>query len=214
MSETTLREVRVSPAIRAEFPGLRLFECSLRFAPGPSAPGVVEQLRHLSSRFTGARAVALRTDPVPQAYRLFLRLLGVDPDTQRSPAEQAALGRLMDGAYTPRDRLSDALLLAIIETGVPVWALDETAIDGPLEVREARAGETLGRGPYANGLPAGRLVVADSERPVAVLMDAPVADAAAGAATPAVRLYTVQVEGVPSIHVDEALDLCVEALGS
>ena len=52
-------------------------------------------------------------------------------------------------ASRSRGPLDDALLVALVETGVPVWALDAARLDGPLGLRGARAGERLGEGEYA-----------------------------------------------------------------
>ena len=83
-----------------------------------------ERLRHLANRFRGAEAVLMRTRPIPHAYRVFFRHIGLDPDAQRTPVEQRALERLMHGGFRSAGIVEDALTIAIMETGVPVWALD------------------------------------------------------------------------------------------
>jgi DNA/RNA-binding domain of Phe-tRNA-synthetase-like protein len=83
-----------------------------------------------------------------------------------------------------------------METGVPVWALDSAAVEGPLRLRAAQAGE---------GVPAGRLVVAGAGRPLAVLFGAVSPDAGVTERTREMVLFTVAVPGVPPIHVEEAL---------
>ena len=45
--------------------------------------------------------------------------------------------------------------VAVVETGVPVWALDAERVNGPLGLRGARAGERLGAGRYAHDLAPG-----------------------------------------------------------
>jgi DNA/RNA-binding domain of Phe-tRNA-synthetase-like protein len=106
----------------------------------------------------------------------------------------------------------DALLIALVETGVPVWALDEGACAGELGIREALARERLGEGPYAHELPAGRLVVADDRGPAGVLFGDLAPDRVPSPATGALRVFAVQVAGVPDLHVEEALWACAEAL--
>ena len=64
----------------------------------------------------------MRTKPVPQAYRAFFRQIGLDPDVQRIPSEQAALARLVQGGFRSVDLIADACLIALVETGVPVAA--------------------------------------------------------------------------------------------
>ena len=121
---------------------------------GPSTREVSERLRELSNRFRGARAVGVRREPVPAAYRVFFRQIGLDPTSVRTPIEAAVLERMLRGGFLGGGLLADVLLIALIDTGVPVWALDADSVDGPLGIRPSREGERLGRsrGP---GLPPG-----------------------------------------------------------
>jgi DNA/RNA-binding domain of Phe-tRNA-synthetase-like protein len=205
---------RVDADLQAEFPGLRLWWASHEVATTRTPRGLRERLAHLSGRVHGAQAVRLRTDPVPHAYRVFFRHVGLDPDTHRVPAEAAVVDRLLHGGFRSRGLVEDALLLATAETGVPLWALDEAAITGPLTLRPADAGERLGRGEYASDLATGTLVVADDAGPVAELFSDPVVPHAPGRATTAVRIFSVQVPGVPSVHVEEAFWQAGQALDS
>jgi DNA/RNA-binding domain of Phe-tRNA-synthetase-like protein len=154
----------------------------------------------------------MRNEPVPHAYRTFFRGVGLDPDTTRTPIEAAALERLMRGAFRASNLIDDALLVALLETGVPVWALDDALVDGPLGIRPSRGGERLGEGALAADLPDGRLVVADTVTPVAELFGAVSPGHAVSLQTTRVRLFTIQVPGVPVIHVEEALWTTVESL--
>jgi DNA/RNA-binding domain of Phe-tRNA-synthetase-like protein len=154
----------------------------------------------------------MRREPVPAAYRVFFRHVGLDPDVQRTPIEEAALDRLLQGGFTSRGMLDDALLIAVVETGVPVWALDADRVDGPLGLRGAQAGERLGEGEYAPDLAPGRLVVADASAPVAVLFGDVAPSRQPGRETKLLRLFTVAVPGVPALHVEEALFGCADAL--
>jgi len=202
----------IDPEIAAEFPELRLWSLRLEATPGRSGPGLRERLRGLSSRFHGAHAIKLRTDPIPHAYRVFFRHIGIDPDTDRTPVEAAALDRLVQGGFRSRGRIEDALLIAVAETGVPAWALDDATLEGELGIRPATDGEQLGRAELADDLRPGRLVVADERSPVAELFGDPAPGHAVTSATTALRVYTVQPAGVPTIHVEEALWLVTEAL--
>ena len=195
-----------------ELPELALFSLVVAAAPGRSSRGMRERLRLLSDRFHGARAVALRREPVPAAYRAFFRQVGMDPDAERTPVEAAAMKRLMDGGFAPTNSVDDALLLAVVETGVPVWALDEERLDGPIGLRAARRGERMGEGEFAHDAPPGRIVVADARGPVALLFGLIAQSHVPSKRTRRMRLFSVQVAGVPPIHVEEALWLCAEAL--
>jgi DNA/RNA-binding domain of Phe-tRNA-synthetase-like protein len=138
------------------------------------------------------------------AYRAFFRQIGLDPDATRIPSEEAAVARLLHGGFRSTDLLADALLIALVETGVPVWALNADLVEpGGLGIRTTVEGEPFGETGHA--LPAGRLVVAD-ERQLHALLFGPLApDHAAGPRTPRVALFAVAVAGVPAIHVEEAL---------
>jgi len=203
----------VDAELAQELPELALWTVIAGEPPARrSPPEVRERLGMLASRFRGADAVELRRRPVPHAYRVFFRQIGLDPDEQRTPVEEAAMRRLMHGGFESRGALEDALLLAVVETGVPVWALDDGSLDGPLGIRGARAGEQRPRADgFADDLPAGRLVVADAAGPVAVLFGEPDARHAVTRATTRIRLFTLQVAGVPDVHVEEAFWTALDA---
>lgn len=202
----------IDAELAAEFPELRLATVGVACVPAASPLGLRQQLRHLSDRINGARAIRLRRDPVPSAYRVFFRLVGLDPDATLVGVEQAALDRLLSGDYRSAGLVDDALLLALVETGVPVYAIDEATLSGPLGVRPARAGERLGQGPYDPDLVPGRLMLADAERPVGVLLGPVAPEHRVTGASRSLRLVAVGVAGVPRIHVEEALFGCAEAL--
>jgi DNA/RNA-binding domain of Phe-tRNA-synthetase-like protein len=202
----------VEREVALEWPELRLLSLAVDARPGRSSRGLRERLRVLSDRFYGARAVTLRREAVPAAYRAFFRQVGIDPDAERTPVEAAAVRRLMDGGFASTNRVDDALLIAVVETGVPVWALDDDRLDGPIGLRAATPGERLGEGEYAHDAPPGRIVVADARGPLAVLFGRIADSHVPGGSTRRMRLFAVQVAGVPAIHVEEALSTCAEAL--
>jgi len=196
VSEPPLVEGEVAPELAEEWPGLRLASMTFPFAPGKSPPELRERLRLLSDRFRGPQAIALRRQPIPQAYRIFFRHVGLEPDERRVPVEALALERMKHGGFRSRNLLDDAITIAVMETSVPVWALDAAGLEGDLRLRAAGAGE---------GQPAGRLVVADAARPVAVLFGEISAGAGVTERTREMVLFSVAVPGVPPIHVEEAL---------
>ena len=152
----------------------------------------------------------MRTQPIPHAYRVFFRQIGLDPDVTRVPSEDAAVARLLHGRFVSHDGIRDALLLALLETGVPVWALDAERVDaGGLGIRTTGPGDMLGP---EMPIPAGRLVVADAARIHAVLFGDVARAHQPGPRTDRIALYAVGVEGVPLLHLEEALWVCLEAL--
>lgn len=204
----------VAEELRAELPGLGIVSLAL---PAPrvrrSPQGVRDHLAMLSTRFRGADALALRQRPVPHAYRVCFRHVGLDPDATRTPVEAAAIERLVQGGFVSRGLLDDALTIALVETGVPIWALDADAVHGELSLRLARADERLGGGDGLP-LPAGQIVVADARVPLAPLFGEPVATVLPTRRTTRLRLYALPVDGVPRVHVAEALWQCADALGA
>jgi DNA/RNA-binding domain of Phe-tRNA-synthetase-like protein len=156
----------------------------------------------------------MRTHPIPHAYRAFYRQVGLDPDAARIPSEEVAVRRLLQGRFQSRDTLKDALLIGLVETGVPVWALDARRVEvDSLGIRAASSGERLGSSAEGLSLPAGQLVVADASRVHASLFGEPASDHAPGLGEQRIVLYAVAVEGVPAIHVEEALWICTDLLG-
>lgn len=205
----------IAPELTAEFPGLRLHWTTLEARVRASPSDVRRRLRELSDRVAGAGVVAMRTQPIPHAYRAFYRQVGLDPDAARIPSEEAAVRRLLQGRFQSRDTLRDALLIGLVETGVPVWALDAGRVEvDTLGIRMAVSGERLGSAPDGLTLPAGQLVVADAGCVHASLFGEPAAGHAPrpGPGTQRIVLYAVAVEGVPAIHVEEALWVCADIL--
>jgi DNA/RNA-binding domain of Phe-tRNA-synthetase-like protein len=203
----------VVPELQAEFPGLRLAWLTVQCRGGPSPRDVQRRLAGLSNRFRGASVVAMRTQPIPHAYRAFFRQVGIDPDASRIPSEEAAVSRLLHGGFRSHGLVDDALLIAVVETGIPVWALDASLVDvGGLGIRASVAGERLGEGEYAATLAPGRLVVADAHQVHALLFGDIAPGHGVGPRTERLALFAVGVEGVPDIHLEETLWMCVEVL--
>jgi DNA/RNA-binding domain of Phe-tRNA-synthetase-like protein len=203
-----------SEEVQRELPGLRVVHARASLGRGreDSPPTVRQRLRELSNRWAGPHAINLRRQPIPSAYRVFFRQIGLDPDVVRTPIEEAMLVRMLQGGFYSNNLLADSLLIALVDTGVPVWALDPALIDGPLGVRPSREGEPLGRSPAALRLPAGRLVVADASTALAILFGEIAPGHAAQAVAGELTLFTLQVPGVPSLHVEEALWMCQSML--
>lgn len=201
----------VEQRLKAEFPGLTLAWMTVDFRPGAAPLWVRRRLQALSDRVGGASVVAMRTQPIPHAYRAFFRQIGLDPDAARIPSEEAAVARLLHGSFRSAGLLSDALLIALVETGVPVWALKADLVDaGGLGIRITEPGERFGS--VTEPLPPGRLVVADASRVHALLFGSLAPGHAASAKTKRVALFAVGVKGVPAIHIDEALWTCGDVL--
>ena len=131
------------------------------------------------------RALSDRIPRVPDSdpYAIAMTRLGIDSPP---PAEVALRDRLVRGAYRSRGLLADALLIAVVETGVGVWAVD--AVD-ELRIEE------------------GCVVGGDLRVP---LFTAP-----PKVSSPRVTLFGVVVPGVAVGVVEEAVQIAAEiAAGS
>jgi DNA/RNA-binding domain of Phe-tRNA-synthetase-like protein len=198
----------VAAELREELPGLRLSYTVVGRGSGRSPHELRERLRALSDRFTGAHAINLRHKPIPWAYRVFYRHIGLDPDVQRTPIEGLALERMKHGAFRSRSVLDDALTIAIVESGVALRAFDADRLTEPIGIRPSAPGEQLEGRP--GDLPAGTLVIADQRRPLALLFGALAAGRGVVPRTSRTLIAGVGVSGVPDIAVTEALWLAAD----
>jgi DNA/RNA-binding domain of Phe-tRNA-synthetase-like protein len=206
-----------SPDVEQELPELRLVSCEAQVLRPEAVTAVTPRdikarLHGLSNRFRGARAINVRREPVPAAYRVFFHQIGLDPEVVHTPIEAAVRERMLRGGFLPGGLLDDVLLIALLDTGIPVWALAEDAVEGRLGIRASVEGERLGRSSAAPSLQAGRLVVADASAPLAVLFGELAPGHRPAAATRRLRLFALAVAGVPGLYVEEALWTCRTAL--
>ena len=193
----------VAPLLRDEFPGLGIAWTEVDGPSGRSPAPVRERLRELSDRFHGGHAVHMRERPIPWAYRVFFRQIGLDPDHSRTPVEELALMRMKSGGFKSRNQLDDALTIATIETGVALRAFDAEKVDGRLGVRDSGPGESLEGRP--SELPQGTLVIVDEHRPLGLLFGATADGRGVQPRTRRIIVAAIQVKGVPAIAVEEAL---------
>jgi DNA/RNA-binding domain of Phe-tRNA-synthetase-like protein len=207
LPELDLRDGWVDPELAEEFPEIGVLYAPVEARPGRSAPSVRDRLRQLANRYTGSHVVHMRQDPVPWAYRVFYRQVGIDPDTERTAAEQVALDRLKVGGFQSKNSVDDALTIAIAETGVPVIALDADKVGKAIGLRLSRPGERLAGG---RPLTARQLVVADEDRALAVLFGEIDEGAGVSRETKRMVLAALSVKGVPRISVEEALWIAAE----
>ena len=195
--EPALVAVAIDARVADEHPGLRVWTTRIDARTARTPPELRDRLRRLADRFRGPEAIAMRTRPVPWAYRVLYRHLGIDPDVVRTPIEELVLERLLTGGFAPRGLPEDALALATLETGVPVYAVDADRLEGVLELA-----------PDAGG----RLVLADGAGTVAVLFGSPEPDRAPSRRTRALALLAVQAPGVDDLFVEEAVWTAVAAM--
>ena len=205
-----LRREPVAHDLRAEFPELAIWTATMEAGPGPSPAPLARRLKRMRERLSAARATGVRDESTPWAYRVFARRLGVRPEATHSPAEEAALQRVGPEGVESRGLPDDALLMAALETGVPVLAFDADRLEGTLSLRLAAAGERLGDS--GRELAPGEGVIADRLRPVAALFADTDPEREVGPETSRVMLAALQVKGVPDMSVQEALWTAIEIL--
>jgi DNA/RNA-binding domain of Phe-tRNA-synthetase-like protein len=199
----SIQRCEIAPELAAEFPGLALHWIAIESGSGPTPRAVRDRLKDMSNRISGPRAVQMRQETVPWAYRVFFRQVGIDPDERRTPIEQIVLDRLKHGGFRAQNLLDDAMTIATFETGVSLVAFDADKIEPPLHLRLADPGELMG--PAGRPLSSGQIVVADAQRALAVLFADLDADAGVTPSTRRMAMAAVQVEGVPDIAIEEAL---------
>jgi DNA/RNA-binding domain of Phe-tRNA-synthetase-like protein len=202
----------IAPHVAAEFPGLGISSIAVEGRPRRSPRPVARRLGELSDRFYGSHAIHMRERPVPWAYRVFFRQIGLDPDQTRTPVEQLALERLQRGAFRARGLPEDALTIATVETGVALRAFDADRIEGALCIRDSAPGESLAGRP--GKLAQGTLVIADERRPAGLLFGATGEGREVSGDSRRIALAAIQVEGVPQMAVDEALWLAAGTLAA
>jgi DNA/RNA-binding domain of Phe-tRNA-synthetase-like protein len=202
----------VAPHVAEELPGLGVAWVEVAARPARSPAAVLGKLRDLSDRFYGSHAVHLRERPIPWAYRVFFRQIGLDPDRTRTPIEQLALDRLHDGAFKTQGMPADALTIATVETGVALRTFDAERKKGKLCIRDSGPGESL---PGRSGeLAHGTLVLADERAPLELLFGGEPGPDRVGRDTRRVAIVAVQVKGVSQMSVDEALWLASTAIAA
>jgi DNA/RNA-binding domain of Phe-tRNA-synthetase-like protein len=204
------RQGWVAPRLSAEFPGLGISWVEVDAKPGRSPEPLRHRLQDLSNRTYGAEAIRLRERPIPWAYRVFFRQIGLDPDRTRTPVERLTLDRLHDGGFRSQGLPRDALTIAIVETGVALRAFDAEALTGALCIRDSAPGERLAG--EAVDLAGGTLTIADERAPAAVLFGPAAEGIAVSRETRRVAVVAVQVKGVPQIAVEEALWMAAATL--
>jgi DNA/RNA-binding domain of Phe-tRNA-synthetase-like protein len=208
--EPAPRQGWVAPHIASEFPGLGIAWVEVDAKPGKSPEPVRQRLRDLSDRTYGSQAIRLRERPIPWAYRVFYRQIGLDPDRTRTPVEQLTFDRLHDGGFRTRGMPADALNIAIVETGVALRAFDADRVEGGLCIRDSAPGEALAGQP--GELAQGTLTIADDSQPLGLLFGSTAEGSEVEEKSRRVAIAAVQVKGVPQIAVEEALWMAAATL--
>jgi DNA/RNA-binding domain of Phe-tRNA-synthetase-like protein len=115
-----------------------------------------------------------------------------------------------DGRFRSQNRLDDALTIAIAEVGVAVQAFDADKVSGRIGMRLSADDEQFeGR---TSALPTGTIVIADEERPLAILFGAVAKGRQVTRASKRTTLVAIRVKGVPDVALEEALWVASSAM--
>ena len=87
-------------------------------SPVISPADVQQRLRSQSSRFRGAARSRSAASRYRRPTASSIRQIGLDPDVQRTPIEEAVLERMLRGAFPSGGLLADVLLIAMLDTSV------------------------------------------------------------------------------------------------
>lgn len=200
----------VEPGLAEEFPGLGLAVTTVSAGGGRSPEPLKERLRELSNRFGGQQAILLRQQPIPWSYRVFFRHIGLDPDETPTPIEEVSLNRMRDGRFKSRNRVDDALTIAVAEVGVAMIAFDADKVEGRLGMRLAAEDERFeGR---TSALLTGTILIADEKRPLSILFKQTAEGRAVDRKTARTTLVAIKVRGVPDVALEEALWIAASAM--
>jgi DNA/RNA-binding domain of Phe-tRNA-synthetase-like protein len=200
----------VDRALAEEFPGLSIVTTTLTVGAGRSNEALKARLRTLSDRFGGAQAIQLRQQAIPWAYRVFFRHIGLDPDRQPTPIEQLALDRMRGGRFKSENRVDDSLTIAMVESGVAIQAFDADRVEGRLGLR--LSAEEEGFEGRVSPLPDGTIVIADEQRPLAVLFGKKAEGRGVTSKTKRTALAAIGVRGVPDVALEEGLWIAASAM--
>jgi DNA/RNA-binding domain of Phe-tRNA-synthetase-like protein len=193
--------------LRDDFPGIGVV--ALDCAVGNGAPErVARRMGVVSQRIDGRNAASMQLDAIPAAYRRLARQLGLDPDVDGTPLAALLRERIRWGRLPSVGVVRDACTCAMLETGVPVFALPLDEVTGDLGLTVAREGEVL-PGHAGSPLGAGAVVISDLSRPLALAMLPPALEPAPRAD---VLLYALRAPGVADLELEEALWLAAGLL--
>lgn len=198
MVDIEAEEGWVDHVVAREFPELRMRYTVIDAGPVKSPVEMQHRLDDISTRFRGRKAMELPSKPIPSAYRVFQRQVGLNPETHPSPIEAVSRDRILRGTFISRNRLLDALLIATIESQIAIAVVDADTVDLPLGIRQVRTDD-------ATELPDGTLAIADANGVVAELLGPPEPPNEVHLHTTRTAVVAVGVAGIADWMLEDAL---------
>lgn len=170
---------------------------------------VIEQDPRLDAPLQAAEASVREHPPeLRAAVRTMYKRVGLDP-TKTRPSSEALLRRVRQGGALPRiNAMVDVCNWCSLEFQLPYGLYDCAAIDGPVELRLGRSGESYPGIRKDEVHVAGRLTLADARGP----FGNPTSDSARTMVTVATRQALVVVfapAGLDTHHLGQVLDVTV-----
>ena len=200
-----LQRAPVATELRERFPELSLWTAVVD-AGARATPAAIERRLVSGKRAHAPAAIGIHGESTPWAYKVFVRRLGMDPDSPQTAVDALVLRRA--GSTEPHGLPDDALAIAAAETGVPILAFDADRLEGELWLRSARDGEQVGGDAVASGTP----VLADDRRAVATPFGARERATEVTRATARTALAALQVKGIADVSIEQALWTAIEIL--
>lgn len=102
-ADGALHEFAVTHALRDDFPELRAWCVWLDVSSRVSQRSMSGRLADLDDRNRTAPVGGFRTHPLTAAYRSFVRQIGLDPDVDRTPLDEATPGGCRSAVTDPAD---------------------------------------------------------------------------------------------------------------
>src|ERR1700747_3045829 len=143
-------EIRIAADLKAKCPKATLGCAEAAVETGATPPGLDEALRSCEGKIAKLpEPRAVLESSALLATRAGYKALGKDPARYRGSAE-ALLRRLIAGKGMPRiNNVVDVINLVSVESRLPVGLYDLAHVEGAIEFRAGRAGETYkGIGKY------------------------------------------------------------------
>lgn len=209
----TPRKGWIAADVAERLPGLELLQIASPITVTTrSAEWAKQRLRFLSTSVRGQDVLHMHQQEAPAAYRELYRNVGRDPDEDRPPMEEAFVERLARGGFPHIGMPSDAMMIVLAETGIPIWAVDAGLVDGELGIRRSERGEIPVPAGLDPDLTVGHLVVADGLGVVAELCRDPRPVRAIDRETTEAVFYSVRPGAVSDMRVHEAFWMCMALL--
>lgn len=193
--------------VEALYPMLHMYQTEVPNRPSTQARrDIKERLGLLAERIDGPRVLRHHEGVIPHAYRVLFQQMGIDVDQHPTPSDALMRERIAYGSFRASSVVQDALKVVILETSVAVWAIDSAAIVDGLVLRTPSGDADASRS--APVVP----LLSDGDELVAPVGSAPQAPYAVRRKTKDLRLVALQCDGVPAMHVEEALWLASSLL--